>query len=86
MSGEIKPVKMTQQNTFNDNDGCCAVKFCCDKDLSTHAASTNVGGDERWLKLEIGKVSFVLEIVVYSRFFNNWFDPNHDCFRKGEAV
>ena len=77
---------MTQQYTFDNNDECCAVTFCCDKDLSTHAAITNGGGGERWLKLEIGKVSLVSYVVVYSRFFNNWFDPNHDCFRKGEQA
>ena len=84
MPGEIVPVTMTQQYTFGGNEINNAAKFCCDKDLSTHAAATATDG-EMWLKLEIDKVYLLLQVVVYTRFYNNWFDPAHTCINQGKT-
>ena len=81
--GEIEPVKITQQQTSHDDEECCAAKFCYDKDLATHAASSSVGGSKVWLKLEFGRVYLVFNVVVYTRFFTNWFDPASWCFEGG---
>ena len=77
------PVKMTQQYTLRGDEEMCAANFCCDKDLSTHAAGTNAEG-EMWLKVEFDKVYFVTQVVVYTRFYNNWFQADHHCVNNGE--
>ena len=80
--GEIMPVKMTQQYTLDGNEKSNAANFCCDKDLSTHAVSTNSVG-EMWLKVEFDKVQFVTKVVVYTRFYNNWYQADHWCVTEG---
>ena len=32
-----------------------------------------------WLKLEFDRSHFIHKIVIYWRFYNNWYDPNHVC-------
>ena len=32
-----------------------------------------------WLKLEFGKPHFILNIISYHRFFNNWYHPESWC-------
>ena len=49
-----------------------------DKDLSTHAvASTD--SDTGWLKVGFHRTYHIHKVVIYYRFFNNWFDPNEWC-------
>ena len=83
VSGEIIPDRFTQQKTYTNNEAKFAAEFCFDKDLSTRAASYNPDGGEIWLKLEFDKVYFMSEIVLYMRFYTNWFDPNHYCMQGG---
>ena len=49
-----------------------------DKDLSTHAvASTD--SDTGWLKLEFHTSYFIHKVVIYYRFYTNWYRPNDGC-------
>ena len=49
-----------------------------DRDLSTSAA-THTNNGAGWLKLEFGKTYFIHKVVIYYRFFNNWFNPENWC-------
>ena len=79
MPGEISPVNITQQYTIAGDESICAAEFCCDKNLSTYTGSNNPGGGEVWLKLEFDKVYLVLDIVVYTLFYEDWFDNPNWC-------
>ena len=49
-----------------------------DKDLSTTAATTTVDG-AGWLKLDFDKTYFIHKVVIYYRFYTNWYDPSDGC-------
>ena len=71
---EITSTTVTQGKTFDNSEEYQAV----DKDLSTQA-STYTDDGAGWLKLEFGKTYFIHKIVIYYRFFNNWYDPSSWC-------
>ena len=63
-----------------DNDEeCCAAAHAIDKDLSTNAVTSN--GGEDWLKLEFGKSHFIHKIMIFSRFYTDWYHPGGWCFQ-----
>ena len=47
-----------------------------DKKLDTRAAT---GGDSPWLKFEFDKVQKLYKIVIYFKFYTDWFMPNATC-------
>ena len=77
---EIAIESATQGHTMRDDEDCCAAAHAVDKDLST-PASTHTDNGAGWLKLKFGRTHFVHKIVIYSRFFTNWFRPNNDCVK-----
>ena len=76
--GEIKPIKVDQK-----------VRPCCpfdpynhgvvDLDLRTKAGADADDTGPAWLKLEFGKVQFILNVIFYVRFYTNWFNPQDTC-------
>ena len=77
---EIAIESATQGHTMRDDEDCCAAAHAVDKDLST-PASTHTDNGAGWLKLKFGRTHFVHKIVIYSRFFTNWFRPSNDCVK-----
>ena len=55
-----------------DSDECCA-ENAIDKDLST-VASTSTEDGYGMLKINFSKTYFIQKIVIYYRFYTNWFD------------
>ena len=51
-----------------------------DMDLST-VASTQSDGGTGWLKLELDKTYLIHKIVIYLRFYTNWFNPQNWCVK-----
>ena len=49
-----------------------------DKDLTTQAATRTEDG-AGWLKLELDNTHFIHRVVIYSKFFTHWYDPNSYC-------
>ena len=49
-----------------------------DKDLSTEAA-TGTGNGTRWIKLEFDKTYLIHKVVIYYRFYTNWYNPSSWC-------
>ena len=68
---------MTQGKTYYSEE-LYAAAHAVDKDLST-AAVTETGNGAGWLKLEFDKTYFIHKVVIYYRFYTNWFLPSHVC-------
>ena len=60
-----------------DNDDCCAA-YAIDKDLSTEA-NTPTSDGYGMLEIEYGKEFFLRTVIIYYRFYNNWFHPKMYC-------
>ena len=75
---QIIPTRATQGKTFDGDEENYQAAHAVDKDLSTHATTyTNNGAG--WLKLEFGKTYLIQKVVIYYRFYNNWYDPSSWC-------
>ncbi|KAL5264526.1 hypothetical protein ACHWQZ_G005574 [Mnemiopsis leidyi] len=77
---EITPTNVTQGRTWTNNEDFCAAAHAIDKDLSTHAV-THTDNGAGWLKLGFDKTYFIHKVVIYGRFYTNWFRPNGDCVK-----
>ena len=75
---EIIPTIVTQGKTYQGNEDKYAAAHAIDKDLSTRAA-TETGEGAGWLRIEFGKTFFINKVVIYYRFFTNWYDSSEDC-------
>ena len=75
---ELSPRRVSQGKTFQNNEECCAAVHAIDKDLSTVAA-THTDSGAGWMKLEFDKTYFIHKIVIYNRFYTNWFHPSDYC-------
>ena len=83
-ANEITPSTVTRgKSRSNHNEQCCGAGNVVDKDLSTHAVTDTVDGTG-WLKLEFDRTYFIDKTVIYTRFYTDWYDPNHGCL-KNEA-
>ena len=73
---EISPASVTQEKTYNDDEETWAAAHAVDKDFST---ATHTADGAGWLKIEFDKTYFIHKVVIYCRFFNNWYHPNNWC-------
>ena len=77
---EKVPTRVTQKD-----DICCPDSdpyHAVDKKLNTRA---NVGGDSPWLKLEFDKEHLIHKVVIYFRFYTDWFRPDSNCLTDEDA-
>ena len=65
---------MTQEKTKNNNEILYAAAHAADKDLSTRAVN-----EAGWIKLEFDKTYFIHKVVIYCRFFTNWYNSEDFC-------
>ena len=56
-----------------------------DQDFSTTSGADAGGGGGGWIKLHFAETHFVSKIIIYYRFYTNWFDPHNTCVRNEEA-
>ena len=70
---------MTQGKTWEGNEDCCAAAHAIDKDLSTNAV-THTDNGAGWLKLQFDRTHFINKIIIYYRFYTDWYDPGDWCF------
>ena len=75
---EIKPTTATQGKTKDSDEECCAAVHATDRDLST-LAITNTDNGTGWLKLELDKTYFLHKVVIYYRFYTNWYHSSDNC-------
>ena len=69
---EIIPIKATNGKTVNDNENKGASK-AVDKNLRTDAAVEATMDEEAWIKLEFDIDYFIQRVIIYDRFYNDWF-------------
>ena len=69
---------MTQGKTAHNNEEVYAAAHAIDKDLSTIAA-TDTDNGTGWIKLQFGKTNFIHKLVIYSRFYADWYHSNDWC-------
>ena len=65
---------MTQGKTLNSEEAANAI----DRDLSTPAATPADNG-EGWLQLKFGRIHVIHKIIIFYRFYTNWYDSNNWC-------
>ena len=73
----MKPTKATQGSTYDDNEGCCAAAHAIDKNLASSALTKRA--ETNWIKIEFGKIQIVHKVIIYYRFYNNWFFQEGYC-------
>ena len=74
---------MTQGKTWEGNEDCCAAAHAIDKDLSTNAV-THTDNGAGWLKLQYDRTHFINKIIIYYRFYTDWYDPG-DWYFESES-
>ena len=74
----MTPTRVTQGKTYNDNEETYGAALAVDGNVSTFSSTLTEGG-MGWVKLEFGKPHFILKIICYHRFFNNWYNPKSWC-------
>ena len=80
---EITPITATQGNLLDGLDKFKAI-MAVDRDLSTRSATNAVNGIA-WLKLEFEKAYAIQKIIIYFKFYTNWYDPTTDWCAESES-
>ena len=80
---EITPTSATQGKTWQGKEDYYAAAHAIDKDFSAGAA-THTDNGAGWIKLEFDKTYFIHKVLIYYRFYTNWYEPGHWC-AKSEA-
>ena len=75
---EIKPTRVTQGKTYTKNEELYSAVHAIDEDLSTPAITQTDNG-AGWIKLEFDKTCFIHKVVIYNRFYTNWYNPTDWC-------
>ena len=75
---EITPTKVTHGKTHNNNEESFGAVHAVDKDLST-VAVTGTDNGAGWLKLEFDRTYFIHKVLIYYRFYTNWYRPSDWC-------
>ena len=70
---------MTQGATLLGKEKRYGAGNAIDKDLSTRAATETTVNSEGWIKVELGKNFLVQKVLIYYRFYTNWYDPRGWC-------
>ena len=79
---EITPIEATQGKTFGD--GISDAAYAIDRDLASRSQAASFEG-EAWLELKIDSISYIHRLVIYYKFYTNWFNPNDPCVQSENA-
>ena len=74
----MTPTSVTQGKTWDNNEQCCAAAHAIDGDLSTGAIAQTDNGAV-WIKLQFDKTYFINKIIIYYRFYTDWYHSNNGC-------
>ena len=69
---------MTQGKLFDDDEKLWAVEHAIDNDLSTVAA-TETGDGLGWIKLQFDEKHLIHKMILYLRFYTNWYEASTGC-------
>ena len=81
---EIRPASVTQGKTWGNSEQCCAAAHAIDRDLSTPAATETDNG-AGWIQLQFDKTYFINKVVIYYRFYNNWYSSSDGCVQSAQS-
>ena len=81
--GEITPTSVTQWKTLYNNEKCCVAAHAVDKDLTTPAAAQTDNG-AAWIKLKFDETHFIHKIIIYYKFYTDWFVSDNYCAQSVE--
>ena len=79
---EIRPISVTGEETLSGCDHCDPDR-AVDRDLSTPAVMSASNGAS-WLKFEFGEPYHIKEIIIYHRFYTNWYISAQHCAKSEE--
>ena len=79
---EITPARVTQKETYINDEKRFGALHAVDRDLSTQAITSNGAGP--WLKLGFEKTKFIHEVIVHYRFYTNWYNQAEHCAKDEE--
>ena len=81
LEGEITPTRVTAGNQYLSSDGVTwDATNAADRDLYTAAAThTNRNNQPGWIKLEFVKTHFIHKVVIYHRFYTDWYNHAYYC-------
>jgi hypothetical protein len=71
---ELKPKKVSQGTTSNDNEAKFGAANSVDKDLRSQSVAP-----ASWLKIEFGKTSYIHKVIIYYRFYTYWYGKGSGC-------
>ena len=77
---EIIPERVIASNILIDGEGAHDARYAIDRDLSTLAGITADNGAV-WLKLKFDKTYFIHKVVIYTRFYTDWYHPEAYCVK-----
>ena len=75
---------VTQGKTVQSNGEYLIAARAVDKDLSTNAVTGTQNG-AGWIKLQFDKTYFIHKVVIYYRFYTDWYNPSHGCVQNEEG-
>jgi hypothetical protein len=75
---EITPTMVTQGATYDNDEKCCGPANAFDMDLSTFATVIKSNG-VCWMEIHMGNTHFIHKIMIYHRFYKNWYYPKQWC-------
>ena len=75
----VTPTSVTLSNNNDDHGSCCGALNAIDSDLSRAVLADPGGGSVAWLRLEFDRAYVFHRIVVYNRFYTNWFNQSDTC-------
>ena len=74
------PERVTRSNILINGEGAHDARYAIDGDLSTLAGITTDDGAV-WLKLEFDKTYFIHKVVIHTRFYTDWYQPQAHCVK-----
>ena len=78
LEGEITPTRVTVGNQYLSDDVTWDATNAADRDLYT-AAATHTNNQLGWIKLEFDKTHFIHKVVIYHRFYTDWYNHAYYC-------
>ena len=74
-SNELIPTSISRGESDRDPN---RFDRAVDRDISS-LFKTHVENGEAWFKMEFGKIEFIHEVTIFTRFFTDWYNPWADC-------
>jgi hypothetical protein len=82
---EIIPTFITQEVERTGHPACCRAMYAIDKDISTEASVEVTTNSTSWIELRFGEDYYIHKVIIYNRFYTDWYDPKALCVKSVAA-